>query len=198
MKKEIWKDIPGYEGFYQVSDMGKIKGISRTVRRKSVAKNQGEFFTIKEKYKNILRDTYGYEIVGFCKNSKLKTIKVHRIIATAFIPNPENKPQVNHINGFRNDNRIENLEWCTSKENIIHSFKHLNKNETRFKIEKLNPLPILQFELNGALIKEYPTRAQAEKETGVNQSDICKCASLKQKTAGGFLWKNKITNLCTA
>ena len=110
--KEIWKDIEGYEGIYQVSNLGNIYSIKRS------------------KIKSI-RQIKGYSMVNLCNNYKERLTSVHRLIAIHFIPNIENKSQINHINGIKNDNRIENLEWCTSKENIHHAHKLGLKNKNR-------------------------------------------------------------------
>jgi len=101
------KSIIGYEGLYTVSDTGVVKSTPRKGTK------GGEIKVIKDEY---------YEVV-LCKDMKMKRFNLHRLIATAFIPNPENKPQVNHINGDKYDNRIENLEWCNNSENQLHSYR---------------------------------------------------------------------------
>lgn len=115
---EIWKDVVGYEGLYQVSDLGNVKRIIRfslTVGKyKSIIKER-----VLKKNKNRL----GYIRIGMSKNLIRTYFSIHRLVAIAFIPNPENKPQVNHINGIKSDNRLDNLEWCTASENQIHSHK---------------------------------------------------------------------------
>jgi len=105
MNEEIWKDVVGYEGYYEVSDMG-------NVRRKGKNKNL---------YKYIHRD--GYEKVTLSMNCNIKSFTVHRLVACAFIDNPNQKEQVNHINGIKNDNAVSNLEWATRSENSIHAVK---------------------------------------------------------------------------
>ena len=99
MNKEVWKDIVGYEGIYQVSNFGRVKNT--------------ETGRIMKTYK----DKYGYITTSISYKGKTKHFLIHRLIAKAFIPNPENKPHINHINTIRDDNRIENLEWVTRKEN---------------------------------------------------------------------------------
>lgn len=124
--QEIFKDVVGYEGIYQISNLGNIKSIFRfvNVRRTNIIFKM----PIKEKIIKTRKDKDGYVICTIYKNNIRKDYKVHRLVAEAFIPNLENKPQVNHINGIKDDNRLENLEWSSPSENINHSYKYgLNK-----------------------------------------------------------------------
>jgi len=120
MEKEIFKDVKGYEGLYQVSNLGRVKSLSK----KTNVNSNGAKYTSKEKILKNSLNRLGYLSVTLCNNAKRKTMLVHRLIAIHFINNKENKPFINHINGIKNDNRIENLEWCTQKENVNHAIKN--------------------------------------------------------------------------
>lgn len=114
---EIWKDVSGYEGFYQVSNLGRVRSLDRSIK---------QFYGHRNIAGNIIKghpNHQGYLLVNFCVKQKNKRHQVHRLVAKAFIPNPDSKPNVNHIDGNNQNNALSNLEWCTQKENIAHSFK---------------------------------------------------------------------------
>ena len=160
---EIWKDIHGFEGLYQVSNLGRIKSEFREGTKGGIIKQ----FVINK-----------YLKVNLHKDGKEHFIYTHRLVALAFVPNPENKPQVNHINGNKYDNRAINLEWSTNAENLQHA---IDTGLRKFK-------KVGQFK-NGILIKEYPNCLQASKQTGIPQPNIWYCLNGKHKSCGGYEWK---------
>ena len=116
---EIWKDVVGYEGFYQVSSLGRIRSYDRHVNH-----NYGGMAIKKGKILSQTDNSSGYLSVGLTKYNRTRTTRVNRIVAKAFIPNPENKPQVNHRDGSKHNNIASNLEWATASENVIHSWRN--------------------------------------------------------------------------
>lgn len=113
---EVWKDIVGYEGLYQVSNLGRVKSLKR-----NKANNYGK---VPERVlkQQINKKSGGYSQASLCKEGKYKVFFIHRLVARAFIHNPDNKPVVNHKDGNKHNNCVGNLEWCTQKENVLHSF----------------------------------------------------------------------------
>ena len=117
-QEEIWKDVKNYEGLYQVSNLGRIKSLNYN-------------HTNKEKILELFKNNQGYMIICLHKKGRQKTFRVHRLVAEAFIPNPKNKPEIDHINTIRDDNRVENLRWVTRKENS-------NNELTKQKYKEMN------------------------------------------------------------
>lgn len=119
--KEVWKDVIGFDGLYQVSSIGRVQSLTRMIDHSRYGK--GIYFSVLRGRIMTLSYNQKYPKVALRKDGKTFKFLVHRLLAEAFIPNPDNKPQVNHINGIQKDNRLENLEWATRKENMIHAFK---------------------------------------------------------------------------
>lgn len=130
----------------------------------------------------------GYGKVDLSPNGKSK--KIHRLVAVAFIPNPENKPQVNHKNGIRHDNRAVNLEWSTSKENIRHSFDVLGKIILPGK-DHPGSKPVIQMDMNGNFIAEFEGQYDAARKTGISNKLISAVVSGRRNHTHGFRWKHK-------
>jgi hypothetical protein len=171
LEGEIWKPVVGYEGFYEVSNLGRIKSLERTfICGREYARKVTYHECIIKQYKNV----HGYLIIGASNGvDKIKQCKVHRLVGEAFLPNPENMPIINHINSVKDDNRVENLEWTTSKGNRIHAIKYGN---VTFKTGSEHPQSktVYQYNLNGELVGEYDSIASAAKSTGYSSSHIGK------------------------
>lgn len=189
---EIWKDIVGYKGLYKISNHGKVKSLKRLV-----AYSCGGERIFKERIRKIQTVSKGYKAVILHKNNKPKQHLIHRLIAIHFIDNPESKPHINHINLNPSDNRIENLEWCTPSENMIHSFKYnKRKNAGHFanKIGKLHPRskPVIKYSKDNIPICEYEGLMDAQRKTGILFTSILNNISGRTKSSGGFIWKYKL------
>lgn len=176
---EIWKPIPGYEGSYEVSNLGRVRSVDRYILTKN-----GKVFK-----KGVIRkpkeDEDGYLRVNLSKNGKKKEMFVHRLVAITFIDNPNNLPVVNHKDGNKKNNTVENLEWCTRSENDKHAFKlGLRKptcGGTSKKVAKIDSK-------TNKIISVYKSMSEAARENGVTYQLISYCANGKYKTAKGFKW----------
>jgi hypothetical protein len=119
---EIWKDVVGYEGLYQVSNLGRVKSLER-----KFVTSDGKKMVKKERVLKPGKDSKGYLHIRFCINDHFPSFKVHRVVAKAFLGTSKSDMQVNHINGIKSDNRVENLEWVTPKENMDHRATVINQ-----------------------------------------------------------------------
>lgn len=188
---EVWKDIKGFEGFYQISNYGNIKSLERTFEY--IGKNQfGEFKTIKKHKEMIIKQTInrsGYYQVCLHKNNKKKNMLVHRLIAEAFIDNPDNKPTINHIDGNTLNNSLDNLEWATMLEQQIHRVYYLgHKSVISDKCrEKQIQLHKRKVKRSDGIIFDSIKEASNGNENYRKQ--INKCVRGHQKTAGGYSWQ---------
>ena len=158
---EQWRPIGGYEDLYMVSSDGRVKSLDRFVLRKDGRSN---FYSSR-----ILRqssDAKGYKRVNLSKNGRTKGCLVHRLVAEAFISNPNHLPQVNHINEKKNDNRVENLEWMTCSENVNHG-------TGKARCGMAHEFPVIMVKSDGEC-REFSSASAAAKELGVKKGDINK------------------------
>lgn len=175
---EVWKDVKGYEGKYQVSNLGRVKSLAR------YRKNNGNSQTFQEE--KILKQSInrnGYCIVELSLDAKRKRHSVHRLVAIAFINNDEGKEQVNHIDENKQNNHIDNLEWCTCKENMNHG-SH-NK-----KMAATKGTAVIRIDKEGNC-EEFYSMSEAARQTGISQSCISECVRGITKSAGGYYWRKK-------
>lgn len=173
MEKEIWADIDGYQGMYKISNLGNVLSLER--RGKDGRK-------VKERLLAKSRDKDGYLAVTLYHNEKpLKSAKIHRLVAQAFIPNPENKAQVNHINGIKEDNTISNLEWNTAKENTTHAI------DSQLRKQGLRKGNIEVYK-DGVLCNIISSLEQL-RSLGFDHSKVYKCLNGRSKSHKGFTFK---------
>ena len=156
---EEWRDIKGFEGKYMVSNLGRVKSLN--YRR-----------TGKEKIMEGVDNGKGYLQVKLWKDGKYKSCRINRLVAMAFLPNPDNLPEVNHKDEDKTNNKVENLEWCTSQYNVEYS-----KAKAVIGINKVS-----------GLIVEFSSAHEAERQTGISNGSISNCCNGKRKSAGGHIW----------
>ena len=212
---EVWKDIPGYETLYQVSNFGRVKSYERNGTKGGILKPT--------------KNKLGYMRIGLSKSNKKNYFSVHRLVALTFIPNPYNLPIINHKNEIKHDNRVENLEWCTHeynnnygtiKQKISKSLKgkysgenhnwygkhhteetkikisesHKGKKhteETKQKLKVYFSKPILQYTKDMIFIREWESGKLASEILNINYYGINNCCNGRTQSSGGYIWKYK-------
>jgi hypothetical protein len=164
---EVWRDVPGYEGLYQVSNLGRIKRL---------------FCNGNENFLQGKHDKDGYITVILSRKQTKKYCRLHRLIAKAFIPNPGGKAEVNHKDRNKRNNEVSNLEWVTPAENTRHCIDTGRPTHKR---------AILQYTKDMELIAVWDSLKEAAKQLNIGDSNICSCCAGRLKTSGGYIWRYK-------
>lgn len=167
---EIWKSVEGYDGLYEVSSFGRVKSLSNDKSRK-------------EKILKPASNGCGYLNVNLHNEGKNKNFLVHRLVASAFLENPGNFPEVNHKDEDKKNNSVDNLEWCTRAYN--RNFGTRNE-----RMAKAKSKPVLQFTKNGEFVKEWQSTNECGRN-GFNKGHVVSCCLGKQKSHAGFIWRYK-------
>lgn len=173
MEEVVWKDVVGYEGLYQVSNTGVI--VSNSFRN-------GNCLRTRQLRLKQVPDRDGYFRVTLCKDNKRHGVIVHRVVAEAFLENPNCYPVVNHKDENKQNNNAANLEWCTVRYNTRYNDSHIRRFASLRK-------PIRQLSMRGEFIKDWPCRAEIQRDTGITPSNITLCCLGKRRSAGGFKWE---------
>ena len=182
---EIWKPVIWFEWLYEISNIGNVKSLEKNFQKERILINSNSNW---------------YLCVKLRKLWKSYQLRVHRLEAIAFIPNPENKKEVNHKNWIKTDNRLENLEWNTRSENLLHRFHILWQKSNFLKYNKwlwkkwyehYSSKPVIQYSIDWEYIKEFGSQKEAERETWVFATNIVSCCKWKYKKTGWFIWKYK-------
>ena len=196
IQTEVWRPVVGYEELYEVSNTGRVRSLD--MWRKSCGNNKAWHRG------QILKPTFvrgGYVAVGLNKNGVRKTYTIHRLVALSFIPNddPVYKTQINHKNEIKNDNRVENLEWCTACYNVNYGSRNKKTaialqgrkrpsyiGET---VAKARSKSVVQCDMDGKFIVKFPSAREAARQTGIPHTNISNCCTGKYNQAGGYIWK---------
>lgn len=171
MAVEIWKPVKGYEGLYEVSSFGRVKGYNNKILKPFVDKDS-------------------YFKVALYKNKNNSKQYVHRLVAIAFIPNPSRLPEVNHKDENKQNNCVDNLEWVTHSQNLSYGTRVERQVKTLIANERLLK-PVCCFSKDGELLQIFKSVKEASEITGANKSSISQCCKGKPNynTAGGYVWK---------
>lgn len=185
--EEIWKDIQGYEGLYQVSNLGNIKSLHYRARTGNPKSNIQYSRNMK-----LFIEKSGYVSIKLCKSGHSKRYLVHRIVANAFIPNPQSKPQINHKDGNKSNNTVNNLEWTTNSENQKHAVNlGLKEKNTVGQMGHKNVMakPIIQYDLSGNFVKLWYSIADAARAVDGMSALIVHCAKGRIKHCYNSIWR---------
>ena len=178
-----WKDIVGYENEYQISQFGEIRTLKDSPKLK-------KYDVLKPQISK--RNGYVYQMLY--KNGKEKLLRVHRLVAMAFLPNPNNLPQVNHKDGNKQNNSVDNLEWCEQSDNMKHAYKNglqipsENQRKAIINTNKLKQKKVCQIK-DGEVINIFSGISEASRQTKISISCISRCCNLKRKSTNGYEWR---------
>ena len=170
---ETWKAIDGYEGHYEVSDQGRVKSL----------------WYGKEKILKPWKNHGDYLLVDLCKDGKVKHTLVHRIVAEAFIPNPNNLTTVNHKDEVKTNNTVGNLEWMSLKDNLNYGTHNKRVGEANINHPKKSKVVQMFDKFTGELLATFPSAMEAWRVTGIAYQNISKCCNGKYKSSGGYKWR---------
>ena len=172
--KQQWRQVVGYEGYYEISNQGNVRSIDRKV----IEKNTNKIKELQGKDLSVANSKRGYRVVNLFKDNKGTIKNVHQLVAEAFIPNLDNKPCINHKDSNRLNNHVDNLEWCTYEENNLHSIEFGDRGQA-----------VLQLDENDIFINRFESIREAEEKTGVQHSNITAVCKGKRDKAGGYKWE---------
>lgn len=173
-----WADVIGYEGLYEVSTDGRVRTVQHVTNGHVIRSRELTISVYKSQR---------YARVRLYKNGKSKDLVVHRLVAEAFIPNPERKPQVNHIDGNKRNNSVSNLEWCTQAENNRHAIDN-GLQDPSVMIETTRK-KVLQLDMGGNVVKEWRSLSDAARALGLQVSNISHCCKGRIGSTGGYKWQ---------
>lgn len=178
---EIWKPVKGFEGLYEVSNMGRVRSLDRVVYQKNKFGRMSRHIYYGQIIKQ-QKQRNGYFIVNLYRNGQIEKCLVHRLVGSCFLEKKDGKDCINHLDCDKSNNRAENLEWCTQSENVQYAYDvgamkppHMRK--------------VAQYSLDGVLLKVWESQSEASRNLGIYQSNIYKVCSGKRNQTGGFIWK---------
>lgn len=181
---EEWLFVVGTEE-YEVSNLGNVRSVNRTISYSDGRSRYEEGKTLK-----FVKNKRGYFSAAIYYDKNRRYMYVHRLVAMAFIPNPENKRTINHKDGIKTNNCVDNLEWSTDSENAIHAFKN-NLRHMGSGAENHTSIPVIQMSMDGGYITEHVNIREAERQTGAWNQNISKVCKGLLKSTGGYKWKYK-------